>query len=339
MTRLTTDPPERGPQHRRAHTAHVDEPSARCHDDRVSTGGTAGHDQGRPENREGRPSVTTLLPPLARLRLALAGVQPRQVLGATLVLLWAAWLIALWVTQPRLVPPDRLDEDLAQGRVTEYAVVVLREDRSGMFDYSPSVEVWPAPDDSRGQLAGAGLNDLPSSDGTLTIAYWVDTRVADLRVLDPDRTSPENLRAVADRLDGAGVDDRTATSLFLVSGDGLRNLLAVLMLVGLVVVITGPRPGRGNRWFWFWVLGLPLGLGLLALAVLEFLRPPRLVVVPETARGDDVADGDVTASEEAFTPKRLSGWAGFWINILGAILVTVVVDQLADLMPLLFLRA
>lgn len=300
----------------------------------MSSGGSTGPDQGWPEHGQGAPSVTTLLPPLARLRLALARVPARQVLGAVVVLLWAAWLIALWMTQPRLVPPDQLDEDLAAGGVTQYAVVVLVEDRSGWFDNSPTVELWSAPEDSRTQLSGAGSDELPSSEGTLTIAYGVDSHVADLRVLDPDRLSPDQLSAVADRLDEAGVEDRTASSYTLIAGNGVGNALALFMLVGLLVVIAGPRPGRGTRWFWFWVLGLPLGLGLLALAVFEFLRPPRLVVIPESP-----TDGDATASDAVATPKRLSGWAGFWIGIFGAILITVVVDQLADLMPLMLVRA
>ena len=301
----------------------------------MSTGGTTEHHQERPDHGQGGPSVTTLMPPLARLRLALARVPARQVLGATLVLLWAAWLIALWVAQPRLVPPERLEDDLAQGGVSGYSFVILREDRSGMFDTSPAVEVWPAPDDAREQLSGAGLDDWSPDDGTVTLAYWVDSRVADLRVLDPDRTSPEILRPIADRLDEAGIEDRTATSSYaLVSGNGSGNVLALLMLVGLLVVVTGPRPGRGTRWFWFWLLSLPLGLGLLAFAVLELLRPPRLGVVREVPSG-----GNDAASDAVATPGRLSGWAGFWITILGAILVTAVLDQLADLMPLLLLRA
>lgn len=54
---------------------------------------------------------------------------------------------------------------------------------------------------------------------------------------------------------------------------------------------------------------------------------------------DSPTDGDGTASDQVVTPKRLSGWAGFWITILGGILITVVADQLADRMPLPFVRA
>jgi hypothetical protein len=312
----------------------MDRQDAWCHDDRVSTGGSTGPDQGLPGHGQGAPSVTTLLPPLARLRLAMARVPARQVLGAALVTLWAAWLIALWVTQPRLVPPDRLDDDLAAGRVSEYAVVVLREDRTGRFGNSPAVVGWLASGDGREQLSAEDRDDWSPEGDAVTIAYWVDSRVADLRVVDPATASPQSLSAVADQLDEAGVEYRTADITVPVPGKGVGTALALLMLAAFMVVIAGPRPGCGTRWFWFWLLSLPLGLGVLALAVLEFLRPPRLVVVPESP-----ADGDATASEDVATPKRLSGWAGFWIGIFGAILITVVVDQLADLAPLILVRA
>ena len=312
----------------------MDEAPSRCQDDRVSTGGTTEYHQGRPDDGQGGPSVTTLLPPLARLRLALAGVQARQVLGAALVLLWAAGLTALWVTQPRLVPPDRLDEDLAQGRVTEYAVVFLAEDGSGMFGNSPAVVGWLSSGDGRERLSTEDPDDWSPDSDAVTVAYWVDSRVADLRVIDPAMTSPQSLSAVADQLDEAGVEYRTADITVPAPGDGVGVARALLLLVGFLVVVTGPRPGRGSRWFWFWLLGLPLGLGVLALAVFELLRPPRLVALP-VATTDDAP----TASDQDFTAKRLSGWAGLWITIFGAILVTVVVGQLADLMPLFFVRA
>lgn len=43
----------------------------------------------------------------------------------------------------------------------------------------------------------------------------------------------------------------------------LRALLVLLLLSILTVLVFGPDPARGTRWFWFWVLtGVPLGLGL-----------------------------------------------------------------------------
>ena len=45
------------------------------------------------------------------------------------------------------------------------------------------------------------------------------------------------------------------------------------------------------------------------------------------------------ASAQPAPPRRLSGWAGFWLNVFGSIVVVLVIDQLADLAPLLLLRA
>ena len=44
--------------------------------------------------------------PLTRVRSALAGIRSRRALGWVLLVAWAAWLVAVWVTQPRLVPQD-----------------------------------------------------------------------------------------------------------------------------------------------------------------------------------------------------------------------------------------
>lgn len=310
----------------------------------MSTGGVSGEGSGTVVRHDDRPSVTTIAPWLADLRRATGRVPGTKVLGAALVLLWAAWLIALWVSQPRVVPPSQLDGDLEQGQVTGYAVVRATEDPAGFFDAGRGIEVWPAPDDARAGLGNPDQGPWSQANGHLTIAYWVDSTVADLRVLDPFRTFPGDLDAIADRLDAAGIEDRSAAVDPSTFPRGAWNAHGLLMLGGLFIVIAGPRPQRGNRWFWFWVLGgLPLALGLLALAVLEFVRPPRGAGVHSTTSLADVTVGDtsasgVTASDEALTPRRRGGWAGFGLSILGAVLVAVVAGELADAMPLLFLR-
>ncbi|GGK74047.1 hypothetical protein [Ornithinimicrobium pekingense] len=42
-----------------------------------------------------------------------------------------------------------------------------------------------------------------------------------------------------------------------------------LALGTLALVVAGPRPVHGNRWFWFWLVQMPAGLGVLAYAVYE----------------------------------------------------------------------
>ena len=71
-------------------------------------------------------------------------------------------------------------------------------------------------------------------------------------------------------------------------------------LLAFLVVVGGPTPTRGTRWFWIWTLGLTWGLGVVAYAVFELLRPGR------------------TARVVGFTgvpQRRLRGWEGFVLQI------------------------
>jgi hypothetical protein len=43
----------------------------------------------------------------------------------------------------------------------------------------------------------------------------------------------------------------------------LTYLSLALVLVGLGVLLAGPAPVTGSRWYWFWLGGVPFGLGLL----------------------------------------------------------------------------
>ncbi|HOT57557.1 MAG TPA: hypothetical protein PLU20_09155 [Ornithinibacter sp.] len=309
----------------------------------MSTGGMSGSDWNAIVKGGDPPSVTQSAPWLAGIRLTLAQVPVRQVLGAAAVLVWAVWLIAMWVTQPRIVPPSQLEADLAQGQVTSFGVVRLVETDGGFFISGGRTSVEPA-GDGRDAL-GETVDEWPSSDGRLTVAYWVDSPVADLRVIDPDRAAPPELEAIADRLGAAAVEDRTRSLTYSTFSDGVSKADVAISLVALLVVVMGPRPGRGTRWFWFWLIWLPFGLGLLAFAVFEVLRPPRLVLVPESAgsgalsdEGDPTASDDDPASAHPVSPRRYSGWAGLGLSILGGILIGTIADQLAQTLPLVFVR-
>lgn len=284
----------------------------------MSTGGDSGIDWNTIVTGGDPPTVTQSAPWLAGIRLTLAQVPVRQVLGATAVLAWAVWLIAMWVTQPRIVPPGQLEADLAQGQVTSFGAVHLVETDGGFFISGSRIVIEPAGDGRDG--LGETLDGWSTSDGRLTVAYWVDSPVADLRVIDPDRAAPQELKDIADRLDAAGVVDRTASLTYSTFSGGISTADTALTLFALLVVVMGPRPGRGTRWFWFWLIGLPFGLGLLAFAVFEVLKPPHPASAPDA------------------TPRRYSGWTGLGLSILGGILISVVADQLAQTLPLVLVR-
>ena len=54
--------------------------------------------------------------------------------------------------------------------------------------------------------------------------------------------------------------------------------------------------------------------------------------------GDPKASVDDPASAHPVSPRRFSGWAGLGLSILGGILIGTIADQLAQTLPLVFVR-
>jgi hypothetical protein len=258
--------------------------------------------------------VTHAIAPVSRapLRGRLAALDRRRVTGLVLVVGWVVWLALAWVAEVRLVPVATLDEDLGAGRVVAFREVLLEPPGSddGWVE-SPGIGYWTV--DSLGRL-----DDDSAVDGTgasVTVTYWVDGPVANQRVLDlgGDRAAAA---AAGDRLREAGVPpDLSFGSDFIGTPDRDGQLAWVLALVTFGLIVLGPRPGRGTRWFWFWLLMAPLGLGVLAYAVVELVRPGR-------HRGTDAGRG------------RYGGLAGLLVAVLGSVLIGELVSWLAEWAPL-----
>ena len=254
-----------------------------------------------------------------RLRSGLARATSRQVLGWVLVVGWVLWLAASWVTQPRIVPPDFVAADLARGDVPAYRLVTVDQDfRRGPFSSAEGVDVYAASDDQDGVVDGA-------ADGRpLTIAYWVDAPVADLRVLDTNGLSSDTPAALVETFRAAGVPEAEASRLYRgLPSDRVANAGAVLLFVGFLVIVLGPRPRRGTRWFWFWIVGGPLSVGLPIFAVAELLRPRY------------EAEGTVHPPGVA---GRWSGLAGFAAGIVLSLAFGWVLLTISGLSPVWFLR-
>ncbi len=255
---------------------------------------------------------------LDAVRSTLAGGRSRQALGWVLLVAWVVWLAALWVAQPRMVPQDFMADDLAQGRVIAYRLVTVDEDPAGGPLSGPySVDVYPASEP---------VNDVVETDADgrpVTIAYWVDNPVGGLRVLDPDELS-SGISAAVGSLRSADVPQAPATVLFRGSpAQTVYTAGALLLLASTLVVIFGPRPRRGTRWFWFWLVGGPFAVGVPVFAVAELLRPR--YEAPDTAHPPGVAG-------------RRSGLAGFGIGILLSVGARFVLMTLTALSPIWFLR-
>ena len=112
------------------------------------------------------------------------------------------------------------------------------------------VDVQPASDAEDGVVDGA-------TDGVpVTVAYWVDAPVAGLRVLDTNGLSSDVPAALVANLRSAGVPEADAGGLF--GGPPAERVYqagTALLVAAFLVVVIGPRPRRGTRWFWFWMIG------------------------------------------------------------------------------------
>lgn len=274
----------------------LDTVRGRCHDRRMSEGeapatGTATRPQGwwtpGPDGRR----------------------DPRRsdrVFGAVMVALWVAWLVLTLVTQTRLVTPERLDADLAAGRVATWQVVQLDTSDDG-WSWSRGVEHSPA-----GATTDAEIERALTSSGNPAIAYWTDGWFASSRVLDPNGLA-NGTNGAEQRIRAAGVPtpDRLddPTLVFDLRQDWAVWAAAPLLLMFLGSVLLGPAPTRGTRWFWFWQAWVTFGLGVLAYAVWEQVRPAPTPGTPGA-------------------PRRRGGWQGVGIAIGCSILLGALADGL-----------
>jgi hypothetical protein len=165
--------------------------------------------------------------------------------------------------------------------------------------------------------------DGSSSGNPVTVAYWVDAPVARLRVVDPNGLSSEVPAALVERLTAAGVPEASPSELWFHPSLRVDNAGFLLTVVSVVVVILGPRPRRGTRWFWFWLVPSPASVGIAAFAVAELVRPryePEGTVHPPGVAG------------------RWSGLAGFALGFVLAIAGGLLTASLTGLSPIWFLR-
>lgn len=243
------------------------------------------------------------------------GHDVRRLVGAGLVALWVVWLAVLWAGQVRVVPLSTLEDDLEAGRVLSYREVVL--DRHGDAPWTGSHQVAYTDVDDRGRLTGDPEED---GRGVRSLAYWVEGPVASQRAVDPGLSQPSDPEATVDLLRATGVTADTGFgSVFYGRSDRMGQLALVLGLVAFGLIVLGPRPGRGTRWFWFWLLWAPFALGVLAYAVVELVRPGGLRR-PGAGR------------------RRRPGLLGILIAWMGGGLLAQVVSALADLAPVLLVR-
>ncbi|GAA1872675.1 hypothetical protein GCM10009687_45640 [Asanoa iriomotensis] len=217
-----------------------------------------------------------------------------QVVPATrvaLALLWLVWAVAAWWTAPRAATLDEARADAAAGRIVAHQ--------------------WA---DSFGETLWFGrLRFSLDADGVDPVLVW---RTGFGRVhytLIPDVVTEPGPRGdvvvepnPADDLRAAMPDSQRGTVLPYFA----PVLAVVITLICLAILIQGPAPKLGTRWFWFFLGGLPFGLG-----VLLWLRAERPWAEPE----------DPAPDRKTGQPSRYGGLTGLGLMILGGIVISLLV--------------
>ncbi|BEL04316.1 hypothetical protein Q0Z83_025070 [Actinoplanes sichuanensis] len=224
------------------------------------------------------------------------------------LVVWLILAAATWWTAPRKAGYDDAKAAVAEKRLTAYQWGDSWDttDRRGWFDDSTlrstgtqgPIFAWRTGD---GRVRWTDTEDF----GEVTIPDGVER----------DDYSGPGATGLAQALTAAGLNDR--------AGDvDARNAWisgaeAVLTLLFLGVVIAGPAPVRGTRWFWFWLtLTAPYGLGLVYWLLRDRPWSPTAPAAPTTISGE----------------TRDRGWFGLLIGILASFLVGIIVAVLHGLL-------
>ena len=218
------------------------------------------------------------------------------VVRVVLILLWVVTAAAAWWTAPRKQAYDRLHTDLAAGQVVSYQWGTSWKDENARWFDNPVLRssgtlgplfAWRTP---AGQVRWIDANE---SDGEAEVPGTV---VASTGYSGPGAVDvARQLQSAGRDSEGSGIDPLPPAVTWLAPLFGL-------LLLG--VVVFGPAPVLGTRWFWFWLgLGGPFGLGIVFWLIRE--RPWASPAGPPDPQ------------------RRDRGWRGFVIGALASLLVTV----------------
>ena len=231
-----------------------------------------------------------------------------SVLRAALLVMWLVAAAASWWSAPRQASYGEAKAAVAEGRLTAYQ----------WGDSWDSSGPRPWFDGSTLQSTGAQgpIFAWCTSDGRVR---WADTDdFGELSLtgnVEEDSYSGPGAAGIAQELKAAAMEDRAGavdTRNPWIAGVG-----AVLAVAFLGIVVAGPAPVLGTRWFWFWLTWTaPYGLGLVFWLLRD--RP-----WSRTARPAQKAGGG---------EPRDRGWRGLLIGILVSLLLSVLVAVLGGLL-------
>ncbi len=227
-----------------------------------------------------------------------AGARGQVVSVARLVLvgLWVVWAAAAWWTAPRAASLEQARADASAGRVLAYQW-------GDSFNVGDGSSLWFA----RLHFGSSGqANQVVIWRTSFGQVHYAQTPAL---TPDPSLTAPPRPSDELARLLPAGGGSNPTPYFPPV-------LATIIALIALAILIQGPAPKLGTRWFWFFLGGLPFGLGLLM-----WLRAERPWTEPEPPAPD----------RKTGQPKRYSGLTGLGLMILAGIVISILIALLRSL--------
>lgn len=237
----------------------------------------------------------------------------RQALRIALVALWVVWAGCAWWSAPRPAEVNQLLKDAAAGRITSVQRFETWSNpgppgwavpRRPSYSTQGSHIAWST---TSGQVRYTGpsvsmgdfeLHDVPKGDLGQDDLLAVLQREAAKSVTDPDRV--------------AYLDQGPFTRVAGITG-------GVLAAVTLAMVVLGPAPRRGTRWYWFWLWMGPFGLGVLLWLRREHPWAPQ---VPDPL--PDPRNSPASAGTGRREDDRDRGFTGFALMfVVGAVAAMV----------------
>ncbi len=239
---------------------------------------------------------------------ASSGLRPQIIVGAraALLVLWVGWATLAWWSAPRPADVAQIDRDIAAGAVRS-VVTANGWDSDNQF--------WITFSAARVSPNGSLIVWTTASGQTRYAAPGLPAHSRGLAGFWGDGQEPQTQLLVARLRDAAQSAGRTA-----VVADRMRtvaNLLAgVSVLLFLSLLIRGPAPVRGTRWFWIGVI--PFGLGVLTWLARERQPNPASTSQPKT--------GKLTRKQ------RESGLTGFALALVASIALSLLAFGLRQLL-------
>nr|WP_240742144.1 hypothetical protein [Micromonospora zingiberis] len=230
-------------------------------------------------------------------------------LRLALVLLWLLAAAVNWWTAPRKHSYEQARADVTAGHVTAYQW-------GDSWATGGSPLPWFGASDLRASGTLGPLFAWRTPDGRV---YWTDTgyfdQVTTTSAVDPASYSGPGAIGIAQDLRAGGLEHRAGEVHSLGVAVTVMGIGLVLAAVFLGVVVAGPAPVLGTRWFWFWlVCAAPYGLGLLLWLSRD--RPWTRPAVPAAMPGD--------------RERRDRGVFGLVLGILAGILVSLLLLALNE---------